>query len=161
MISRPEALKLLKSIVKDEAKLSHSVHVAEMMENIAGQFHRHPETWYLTGLLHDIDIPSIGDDWSQHGIKAQKILAGLLPDQALRAIMAHDPNPGKKSESKFTKSLIFADVVDNLSRKVSMDELREAMQTMNFDELKMKLPNDLYHLQVIANFVQQWPEVRI
>jgi hypothetical protein len=32
---------------------------------------------------------------------------------------------------------------------------------MNFDELKMKLPNDLYHLQVIANFVQQWPEVRI
>jgi predicted hydrolase (HD superfamily) len=161
MISRTEALTLLKSIVKDEAKLSHSFHVAEMMENLAGQFHRQLETWYLTGLLHDIDIPLIGDDWSRHGIEAQKILAGLLPDQALRAILAHDPNPGIKSESKFTKSLILADVLDNLSRKVSMDELREAMQTLNFDELKKKLPNDLYHLQVIADFVHKWPEIRI
>ena len=161
MISRPEAFKLLKSIVKDEAKLSHSFHVAEMMENLARQFHRHTETWYLTGLLHDIDIPLIGDDWSRHGVDAQKILAGLLPDQALRAIKAHDLNPGIKSESKFTKSLILADVLDNLSRKVSMEELREAMQTLNFDELKKKLPNDLYHLHVIADFVHKWPEIRI
>jgi hypothetical protein len=42
-----------------------------------------------------------------------------------------------------------------------MDELREAMQTLNFDELKKKLPNDLYHLQVIADFVHKWPEIRI
>ena len=161
MISRSEALSLLKSIVKDEAKLTHSFRVAEMMESIAYQFHLPHEKWYVTGLLHDIDIPLIGDDWSRHGIEAQKILAGLLPYQALRAIMAHDPNPGIKSESKFTKSLIFADVLENLSRKVSIEELREAMQTMNFDELKKKLPNDLYHLQVIADFVQQWPDIRI
>ena len=56
MISRSEALKLLKSILKDEDKLSHSFRVAEMMENIAHQFHLHHEKWYLTGLLHDIDI---------------------------------------------------------------------------------------------------------
>ena len=161
MISRPEAFKLLKSIVKDEAKLSHSFHVAAMMENLARQFHRHTETWYLTGLLHDIDIPLIGDDWSRHGIDAQKILAGLLPDQALRAIKAHDPNPGIKSKSKFTKSLILADVLDNLSRKVSMDELREAMQTKDFDVLRKRLPNDLNHLQAIVDFIHQWPEIMI
>ncbi len=161
MISRPEAFKLLNSIVKDEGKLSHSIHVAEMMENLARQFHRHTETWYLTGLLHDIDIPLIGNDWSRHGIDAQKILAGLLPDQALRAIKAHDPNPGIKSESKFTKSLILADVLDNLSHKVSMAELREVMQTKDFDELKKRLPNDRYHLQVIVDFVHKWPEIII
>jgi predicted hydrolase (HD superfamily) len=161
LIPRSEALSLLKSIVKDEAKIAHSIHVAELMESIAYQFHLPHEKWYVTGLLHDIDIPLIGDHWSRHGIEAQKILAGLLPDQALRAIMAHDPNPGIKSESKFTKSLIFADVLDNLSRKVSMEEFREAMQTMNFETLKKKLPNDLSRLQVIVDFIQQWPEIRI
>jgi predicted hydrolase (HD superfamily) len=161
MISRSEALNLLKSILKDEDKLAHSIRVAEMMENMARQFHLQSEKWYLTGLLHDIDIPLIGNDWSRHGIDAQKILAGLLPDQALIAIKAHDRNTGIKSDSKISKSLMFADVTDNLARHVSMEELREAMQTMNFDVLKKKLPNDLYHLQVIADFVQQWPEIRI
>jgi predicted hydrolase (HD superfamily) len=161
MISRSEALKLLKSIVKDEAKLSHSFGVAEMMENIAHQFHLQSEKWYLTGLLHDIDIPLIEDDWSRHGIEAQRILAGHLPYQALRAIMAHDRNTGIKSDSKLSKSLILADVTDNLASKVSIEELRQAMQTMNFDELKKKLPRDLNNLQVIADFVHKWPEIRI
>ena len=161
MISRSEALTLLKTYLKDEGKLSHSIRVAELMENMAGKFHLQPEKWYLTGLLHDIDIQLIGDDWSRHGIDAQKILAGHLPYQALRAIMAHDRNPGIKSESKITKALIFADVTDNLARKVSMEELREAMQTMDFTELKKKLPNDHYNLKVIAEFARKWPDIRI
>jgi predicted hydrolase (HD superfamily) len=161
MISRSEALSLLKSIVKDEAKLTHSFRVAEMMESIAYQFHLPHEKWYVTGLLHDIDIPLIGEDWSRHGIEAQKILAGLLPTQALRAIMAHDPNPGIKSESKFTKSLIFADVMDNLSHVVPIEELKEAMQTMDFVELMKKYPNRLSHLLVISEFSHKWPNIKI
>jgi len=161
MISRSEALVLLKSIVKDEDKLTHSFHVAEMMENIARQFHLPTETWYLTGLLHDIDIPLIGNNWSRHGIDAQKILVGHLPAQALMAIKAHDRNTGIKSDTKISRSLIFADIIANLACKVSIEELREAMQTMNFDELKKKLPNDLYHLQVIADYVRKWPDIKI
>jgi predicted hydrolase (HD superfamily) len=161
MISRSEALKLLKSVVKDEGKLTHSIHVAEMMENMAHQFHLQGEIWYLTGILHDIDIPLIGDDWSRHGIEAQKILTGHLPFQALRAIKAHDRNTGIKSKSRISKALIFADVTDNLARHVSMEVLREAMRTMDFAELKKKLPNDLYNLQVIADFVQKWPQIRV
>jgi predicted hydrolase (HD superfamily) len=161
MISRSEAFKLLKSIVKDEGKLSHSIHVAEMMENMASQFHLPTEKWYLTGLLHDIDIPLIGNDWSRHGIDTQKILAGLLPAQALRAIKAHDRNTGIKSESKISKALVLADVTDNLSRHVSIGELRQAMQSNDFDGLKKKLPKDLYALQVMADFAHQWPNVRI
>jgi len=161
MISRSEAQKLLKSILKDEEKLSHSYRVADLMENLASQFHLPAEKWYLTGLLHDIDIKLIGDDWSRHGIEAQGILAGHLPFQALRAIMAHDRNAGVKSDSKLTKSLILADVTDNLCRKVPVEELRRAMQTMNFDELKKKLPNDLLNLQAMLDFAQKWPEIRI
>jgi predicted hydrolase (HD superfamily) len=161
MITRSEAFRLVDTIVKDEAKRTHAVRVAEMMENMARQFHLQSEKWYLTGLLHDIDIPLIGNDWSRHGIEAQKILAGLLPPQALMAIKAHDRNTGITSDSKISKSLVFADVIDNLARKVSMDELREAMQTMSFDELKKKLPRDLPNLQVIVDFVQQWPKIRI
>jgi predicted hydrolase (HD superfamily) len=161
MISRSEAFRLLKSIVKEEHKLTHAAQVAEMMASLAGQFHLPTEKWYLTGLLHDIDIPSIGNDWSRHGIKAQKILAGLLPPQALKAIETHDRNTGVKSESRISQSLRLADVVDNLSRSVPMEELKSAMQTMDFDALKEKLPKDLYNLQIIADFARKWPEIRI
>ena len=161
MISRSEALELLKTYLNDERKLSHSIGVAELMENIARQFHLQPEKWYLTGLLHDIDIMLIDNNWPRHGIDAQKYLAGRLPPQAMRAIMTHDRNTGLKPESKLGHALVLADVVDNLSRKVSRDELRAAMQTRDFAELKKKLPNDHLNLQVMADFARQWPQIKI
>ena len=121
----------------------------------------HTEKWYLTGLFHDIDIKLIGDDWSRHGIEAQKILAGLLPPQALRAIMVHDRNTGLKPDNKISKSLVFADVIENLSRKIPVEELRQAMRTMNFDDLMQRLPNDAYNLQTIADFIRRWPDIKI
>lgn len=161
MIARSEAFKLLKSKVKEGHKLSHAVHVAEMMESIAHQFHLQPEKWYLTGLLHDIDIPFIDGDWSRHGIEAQKMLAGLLPAQALRAIETHDRNTGLEPDTKLGHALVLADVVENLSHHVGIEALREGMRTRDFEALKMKLPNDLYNLQVMLNFARQWPKIRV
>ena len=161
MLSRSEALRLLKTHLKDDGKLAHSVRVAELMESMAHQFHLQPEKWYLTGLLHDIDIQLIDNDWTQHGILAQKYLAGHLPPSALRAILTHDRNTGLTPDSKIGKALVFADVVDNLSRKVTLQELREAMRTMDFAGLKAKLPNDTLNLQFMADFVRQWPDIQI
>lgn len=161
MISRSAALELLKNYLNDERKLAHSIGVAELMESMARQFHLQPEKWYLTGLLHDIDIMLIDNDWPRHGIEAQKYLAGRLPPQATRAILTHDRNTGLAPDSKLGKALVFADVVDNLSRKVSRDELRAAMRTMDFTELKKKLPTDHLNLQVIADFNRQWPRIKI
>jgi uncharacterized protein len=163
MITRPEALQLLKSIVKEEHKLIHAGQVAEMMESIAGQFHLPTEIWYLTGLLHDIDIPLIGEDWSRHGIAAQPILTGHLPPQALKAIEAHDRNAGVKSDSKISQALRLADVVDNLGHfhHVPMEEIRQAMRTLEFEVLVQKLPNDRLNLQVIDEFARRWPEIHI
>jgi predicted hydrolase (HD superfamily) len=161
MISRSDALTLLKSYLTDDGKLSHSIRVAELMESLARQFHLPSETWYMTGLLHDIDIQLINNDWPRHGIEAQKYLTGHLPPAAMKAILTHDRNTGLKPETKIGKALVFADVVDNLSRKVTLDALRKAMQTMDFAGLKAKLPKDIANLQVIADYTQQWPGIRI
>jgi predicted hydrolase (HD superfamily) len=161
MITRPEAFTLLKLVVKEEHKRIHAIQVAEMMENIASQFHLARETWYLTGLLHDIDIPSINGDWSKHGIVAQSMLAGLLPAQAMKAIEAHDRNAGVNSDTKISWSLRLADVVDNLSHHIPLDEIRQAMLALEFEALKQKRPNDLLNLQVIDDFARRWPGIRI
>jgi hypothetical protein len=89
------------------------------------------------------------------------MLAGLLPYQALMAIKAHDRHAGIKSENKFSKALAFADVVDNLSRHVPIEELRQAMRSGDFTELQKKYPTRLLPLQVISDFVLRWPEIRI
>ncbi len=161
MISRTDAMELLRVYLKDEGKIAHSIRVAELMESLARQFHLPSEIWYLTGLLHDIDIQLIQGDWPRHGIEAQKYLTGHLPPQALRAILTHDRNTGLRPETKIGKALVFADVVDNLSRKVPLDELRQAMQTMDFASLKSRLPKDTLNLQAISDFVNQWPGIRI
>ena len=161
MIARPEANALLKSIVKEEHKLTHAIRVAELMENLAGQFHLSGETWYLTGLLHDIDIPSIGDNWSLHGIVAQDMLVGLLPPQAMKAIEAHDRHTGVKSDSRISQALRLADVVDNLSHHVPFEEIKQAMSSLEFERLEHKLPDDLLNLQVIEDFAGRWPDIRI
>ena len=44
MITRPKAFELLHSVVKEERKITHAIQVAEMMENIAGQFRLARET---------------------------------------------------------------------------------------------------------------------
>lgn len=161
MISRSEAFSLLKSKVEDEQKLSHAIRVAEMMESMARQFHLQPEKWYLTGLLHDIDIPYIGGDWRRHGIAAQKMLAGVLPAQARMAIKTHDRNTGLKPASKLAHALVLADVVENLSRLAPMEEIRGAMQGGDFEQLKARLPNDAYGLQVMADFARKWPGIKV
>ncbi len=115
MLTRDEALALVKSKVRDERYLKHMLAVEAIMRRLAERLGGDPELWGLVGLLHDIDFEGTKDDPSRHGLVAEEILKGLVPEEALRAIKAHNyEHTGVEPASLMEKALIAADAVSGL-----------------------------------------------
>lgn len=158
MITREEAMLLLRKTLRDERRVLHSITVAEWMQSLAVPFGADRETWYLTGLLHDIDLPETIDNLSMHGILAKDKLEGLLPPDSIGAIMAHDPRTGLPARTEMAQALVFADVLENLRANIGMPEIEGCMRSHCWDGLRKRLPGKEYHIGVIESFVGQWPQ---
>ncbi|MEL9940625.1 MAG: HDIG domain-containing protein [Ignisphaera sp.] len=94
MISREEALNLLRRYLRDEKMVKHCIAVEAIMRSLAKRLGEDEELWGLTGLLHDIDYDYVNRDMGRHGLEALNILKGLLPDDALQAIAGHNEHNG-------------------------------------------------------------------
>lgn len=90
MLSREQALELLRAQGPDDYLLKHSLASEAIMRALAPRFGGDPEAWGICGLLHDIDFPHTKDDPARHGLMAKEMLSGLdLDEPYLNAIVAH------------------------------------------------------------------------
>ncbi len=108
MISREEALELLKKHLKSDRMIKHCLAVEAIMKALARRLGEDEQLWSLVGLLHDIDYEIVGRDPSRHGLEALKILEGKLPRHALEAIAAHNERNGFKPTLKEAEKLVAA-----------------------------------------------------
>ncbi len=90
MLSRDEALALLKAQNPDHALYTHSLASEAVMRGLAAHFGEDAELWGLAGLLHDVDFPHTKDNPSRHGVMALEIIGDGLPPDLLHAIQAHN-----------------------------------------------------------------------
>ena len=91
MISREEALELLKKYVKKEALIYHSLASEAVMKALAAHLSKNVEEWGMAGLLHDIDIEVTNADLHTHGLEAVEILKKTdLPEEVVDAIKMHN-----------------------------------------------------------------------
>jgi len=115
MMNREEALKLVRRNVFNEKIVLHMVAVSAIMGALAKHLGRDEKLWELVGLLHDIDYERTKKDPKRHGLKAEEILEGLVPDEVIHAIKAHNfENTGVNPENDMEKALIAADAVSGL-----------------------------------------------
>ena len=115
MLTREEALSLVKKNVSRRNIVFHMIAVEAIMGSLAKYFGEDEELWGLTGLLHDIDYEKIGDAWEKHGVLAGEILKGLVSEEVLRAIKAHNfERTGVTPESRMEKALICCDAISGL-----------------------------------------------
>ena len=89
MITREEALELLKKYNKEEFHIQHGETVAKTMKWFANELGYGDEAdyWEVVGILHDIDF----EMWpEEHCVKAPELLkeAGI-PDDIIRAVCSH------------------------------------------------------------------------
>lgn len=90
MISREEAVKLLKENVKSENMLKHSFASEVVLRALAVRLGKNENEYGIAGLLHDIDVEITNADPLTHGPYAEKLLKGKITDEMLDAIVMHN-----------------------------------------------------------------------
>lgn len=115
MISREEAVKLLKEYVSSENMLKHSFASEAVMRGIAGKLGENVEEYGIAGLLHDIDVEITNADPFTHGPYAEKLLKGKITDQMIDAIVMHNEvATGKERTTIFQHALAAGETITGL-----------------------------------------------
>jgi hypothetical protein len=115
MLTREEALSLVKKNVTKRNIVYHMLAVEAIMRSVAKHFGEDEYLWGLTGLLHDIDYGKTEGTPEKHTILAEDILKGLVPTEVIRAIKTHNfQYTNIKPETKMEKALIACDAISGL-----------------------------------------------
>lgn len=114
MITREESLDLIKQHVKNKNLVNHMIAVSAIMKRLAVYFNEDPDLWEAVGLLHDVDYEKTSDDFSKHGLISAEMVSGLIPEEGVHAIRAHNEMTGFKAESKLDVSLFAADALSGM-----------------------------------------------
>lgn len=90
-MNRETAVQLLKTHIKNDRTLAHSLASEAILRALAPRFQADPEKWGMAGLLHDIDLELTQADLSRHGVHGAEMLreAGVDPE-IVDAIMRHN-----------------------------------------------------------------------
>ena len=115
MISREEALGLLRKYLRNEKLIAHSFAVEAILQAMARQLHEDEELWGLTGLLHDMDFEYTREEPEKHTLVTSQMLEGLIPESAIDAIKAHNyQHTNKLPIHALDRALIASDAVSGL-----------------------------------------------
>jgi len=116
VLTREEALSLVKKNVAKRNFVYHMLAVEAIMKSVAKHFGEDDHLWGLTGLLHDIDYGKTENTPEKHALLAEEILKEYpLPNELVRAIKAHNYQYTHiKPESRMEKALIACDAISGL-----------------------------------------------
>jgi hypothetical protein len=148
MLSREQALELLKGHVNEEHLLKHSLETESVMRYLARELDQDEELWALTGLLHDLDYSKTKSDPEQHGLVAAEMLAESLPEEGLQAIRAHNGELTKVApESRLDFALRCGETITGLVRANALVRPNR-MQGMKPKSLKKKIKDKAFAANV-------------
>jgi len=116
MLTREEALTLVKKNITKRNTLYHMIAVEAIMKSLARHLSENEELWGLTGLLHDIDYEKTEGNPEKHALLSEKILDNFdVPEEIVRAIKAHNFHyTNVKPQNTMEKALIACDAISGL-----------------------------------------------
>ena len=115
-ITRDGAVRLLNEHLKNTKLISHCVATEAIMRSLARKYGEDEEIWGLSGLLHDLDYESTGEDSALHGLETEKILIEKGVSPVIRdVIKKHNAEGlGLERSSPFEHALTCAETVTGM-----------------------------------------------
>jgi hypothetical protein len=114
-LDRAPVLAAVQAHVANENLRRHMLATEAIMRGLAARLGEDPDAWGLAGLGHDLDAEETEDDFTRHGAVAAETLRGLgLPDDAVHAVAAHNPDTGIAATRRIDVGLIAADQLSGL-----------------------------------------------
>lgn len=87
---REEAAEMLERYVHSDWLKKHSLATAAIMERLAGRLGGDQDTWWVTGIIHDLDF-DLTQDPAVHGRKSEQILREHgVREEIIQAVLAHN-----------------------------------------------------------------------
>ena len=115
MLTREEALDLVKRNVTKRNIVYHMLAVEAIMRSLASHLGENEDLWGLTGLLHDIDYEKTERTPERHATLAEGILKNTVSTEVHRAIRAHNfQYTHVTPETRMEKALIACDAISGL-----------------------------------------------
>jgi putative nucleotidyltransferase with HDIG domain len=115
MLTRDEALNIIKENVSKRNVIYHMLAVEAIMKALAKYLGENEAIWALVGLLHDVDYEKTETTPEKHSLIAEQILEGTVSDEIVRAIKAHNhEHTGVTPVSRMEKALISSDAMSGL-----------------------------------------------
>ena len=115
MLTRDEALSLVKEHISKRNIVYHVVAVEAIMRALAKHFGEDEQLWGLLGLLHDVDYEKTEATPEKHSLLTEEILKGEVPSEIIRAIKTHNfKYTGVMPQTRMEKALIAADAISGL-----------------------------------------------
>lgn len=151
MITKDEALVLLRKYLKTENTIKHLLATEAIMRLLAKRFEpEKEEEWALAGLLHDVDYEQdLGKDYEKHGAISVEILAREIPDLSpsiVQAIKAHCWNLNKDWEpkNKMDWSLFISDSLTGLIVATVLVHPDRKLSSINSDSVLRKFKDKAF-----------------
>jgi putative nucleotidyltransferase with HDIG domain len=114
-IERAPVLAEVESRVTNENLRRHMLATEAIMRALAVHFGEDADVWGLAGLGHDLDTEETEDDVTRHGALAAETLRSLgLPEEAVHAVAAHNPDTGVEATERIDVALVAADQLSGL-----------------------------------------------
>lgn len=101
--------------VANENLRRHMLATEAIMRALAERLGEDQDTWGLAGLGHDLDAEETEGDFARHGAVAGETLRDLgLPEDAVHAVLAHNPETGVAATGRIDVALVAADQLSGL-----------------------------------------------
>lgn len=146
--TRDQALAILQEYVQNENLRRHMYACEAAMRAYAQKYGGDQDEWGIVGLLHDFDWeihPTLDD----HPAKGQAILENRgVPDQIRRAVMAHAPHTGVRTESMMEKCIFAVDELTGFIVACALVTPEKTLATVTVDGIQKKLKSKSFAAKV-------------
>ena len=161
MITRDKALEMLKSFEPGDNLIAHGLEAEAVMRALAKKLGQDEDIWAMTGLLHDLDYPLTKDEPEKHGLVTAEKLEGLLPDEALQAIRAHNGDmTGQAPATDFDYALRCGETVTGLIHTNALVRPNR-MEGMKPKSLKKKMKDKAFAASVDRDIIRECDKIGI
>lgn len=149
-MNREEAVHLLKSYVKSEKMIIHSLCSEAVLRAIAKETGKDVEKFGLAGLLHDIDVEITNADPKLHGLKSAEILEayGLEPDIIDAIAMHNEEATGKERESFFQHALAAGETITGLIYATALVYPEKKIEPVKYKSVKKRMTEKAFAASV-------------
>jgi len=137
-MNRSEALAIVREYIKTENLVRHMLSVEAAMRFYAEKYGQDPDTWGITGLLHDFDW-EVHPTLENHPQSGAPILRQRgVPEEIVLAILSHADHTGVPRQTLMQKALYACDEITGLITAVALVRPSRSLYDLEASSVKKK-----------------------